>query len=78
MNKWICAYIVGALLSAQLIIGWENADLQTYSSFRSGRTLLGRAVIMGIVLSAIWPVGLVVSYCGTGFAEKGWSLDYKK
>lgn len=71
-------YVIGAALAYVIISGLLYADLRLGISgcaiTMSPRRSAGMALIVGLPLSAAWPVGLPVSLMMTGFAEHGFWL----
>jgi hypothetical protein len=80
-KKFVAAYVLGAVISWPVIVGMLFHDLQGLATDdkqwrdKSFRQHLGISVMVGTLFSAMWPVGLPIAACSTGFAEHGiWTL----
>lgn len=77
MPKLLKIYIVGAIISYPIIVGWTNAGFKAAFPDQSHRQDLGFSLCWGIAASVFWPVFLPGVYLCSGFAEDGWSLTTK-
>lgn len=79
MKKWIISYLVGYIVSATLIAGFLNSEDKYghFSKYYKGRVDLGNDILIGFLMSGVWPISLPVMYLTTGFDEPGWSLKWK-
>ena len=72
--NWIALYVCGALVSWYVIAGMYFAEEQ--GSFPSiardiPRSSYGYSVVIGCLYALMWPVGLPLAWCLTGFAQYG-------
>lgn len=77
---WLGIYILGYILVWNLVFGWmfanEKARYEKWETW-DYRDSAGAAFIFAFILAAIWPVGWLLMFCVTGFAEYGWEKPWK-
>ena len=82
MRLLIAAYVLGAVVTSQVVAGWILADSQDNRS--GGYPALGIsaredcyeqagfAQALGLIAAIGWPTGAFTGYLVTGFAQHGW------
>lgn len=80
---YLILYLTAAVLVAYIAAGWYLADFQksypnTASQFY--RIDIENSWVFGAFWALIFPIGLILAYLLTGFAEHGWMnpLSFKR
>lgn len=82
MKIYIVGYVLICIVSAVLVSGWFMADVGSIWSKKEWadehyRRDLGYSVALGSAYAAVWPIGVPIAFCITGFAEHGWTISRK-
>lgn len=73
-DKFLIAYVLVALVCWPVITGMLFRDTQgrwPTVAAEMRRQDLGTATMFGLFFAAVWPMGLPIMFCLTGFAEFG-------
>jgi len=76
-----CSAVLGVwLISALIVAGWNFAYMQgIFQRTADGnrREDLGWAMVIGMLYGCLGPIGVLLAWLMTGFAEHGWRLTSK-
>lgn len=73
MNGYILI-VLGVLSTWLLCAGWLFAHLRKQFALLDWKEDLGFAVLIGLCMGLMGPIGIFVTLCLTGFANQGWRL----
>jgi uncharacterized membrane protein len=81
MKKYIIIYVIVCLITWPLLTGWFYANMQyihPHQTIHEKKCELGNGVLIGGLAALIWPITVPVYYLSSGFAQDGWSIDWRK
>jgi hypothetical protein len=71
MQLMTIIWLVGIIPSLVMCSGWFYSKDMSISC-DNPRESVGCAVVMGLLYAVLWPIGIPLAWCMTGFAEHGW------